>query len=142
MKHSLAAFVVGFVFAVGLGISGMTEPQKVIGFLDLFGLWDPSLLFVMAGAISIHFISYKLIRKRESPLIVKDWHVPTKKDITPSLLTGSLLFGTGWALAGFCPGPAVTSIASFEIRPLLFVGSMLIGMVIFQSLDKRIRFRK
>lgn len=142
MKNGLAALLVGFVFALGLGISGMTQPQKVVGFLDVFGAWDPSLIFVMAGAIIVHFITYKVIRKRSSPLLSAQWHVPTKKDITPALVTGSLLFGVGWGLAGFCPGPAMTSLASFELKPLVFVLSMFVGMFLFRMLDKKIQFKK
>lgn len=142
MKNSLAAFLVGFVFALGLGISGMTQPQKVVGFLDLFGAWDPSLVFVMMGAILVHFATYRLIRKRGSPLFSMQWHVPTKKEITPALVAGSLLFGIGWGLAGYCPGPAVTSLASFETRPFIFVISMIVGMYAFKFLDQKIKFRK
>lgn len=142
MKNGLAALLVGFIFALGLGISGMTQPQKVVGFLDVFGTWDPSLIFVMAGAIAVHFITYKLIRKKSSPLLSPQWHVPTKKEITPALVIGSLLFGVGWGLAGFCPGPAMTSLASFELKPFVFVLSMLVGMFIFRLLDKKIQFKK
>jgi uncharacterized membrane protein YedE/YeeE len=142
MKNNLAALVVGFIFAIGLGLSGMTQPQKVIGFLDLFGNWDPSLMFVMAGAIAVHFVTYKIIRKRISPLFDKGWHVPTKKDVTPSLVAGSFIFGVGWALGGFCPGPAITSIASFDETPVIFVISMLIGMFIFRIADKKFKFQK
>lgn len=142
MKNSLAALVVGFVFAIGLGLSGMTQPQKVIGFLDLFGNWDPSLIFVMAGAIVVHFITYKLIRKRKSPLLSPDWHVPTKKEITPALMLGSFIFGVGWGLGGFCPGPAITSLASFDKTPALFVISMLVGMFLFRAVDKKLKLQK
>lgn len=142
MKNSLAALAVGYIFALGLGLSGMTQPQKVVGFLDLFGNWDPSLIFVMVGAIAVHFVSYRLIRSRPSPLFSAQWHVPTKKEVTKPLLLGSFLFGVGWALAGFCPGPAVTSLASFELRPLVFVISMLVGMAIFKALDKKLKFQK
>lgn len=142
MKNSLASFTVGFIFAIGLGISGMTQPQKVVGFLDLFGNWDPSLIFVMVGAILVHFVTYRIVRKRESPLLSTQWHVPTKKEITPALVTGSLMFGVGWGLGGFCPGPAVTSLASFEIKPLVFVISMLIGMLLFKKLDQKLKIQK
>lgn len=142
MKNSLLAMVVGFLFALGLGLSGMTEPEKVVGFLDLFGNWDPSLMFVMIGAIAIHFVSYKIIRKRASPLLSADWHVPTKTNISSSLIIGSLLFGTGWGLAGFCPGPALTALSSLNARPLLFVVSMLVGMLIFQQVDKKVKFKR
>lgn len=142
MKNGLASLVVGFIFAIGLGISGMTQPQKVIGFLDVFGHWDPSLIFVMAGAILVHFVTYRWIRKRESPLLSTIWHVPTKREITPALVFGSLIFGMGWGLGGYCPGPAVTSLASFEIRPLIFVGSMLIGMFVFRQFEKIFPLRR
>jgi uncharacterized protein len=142
MKNGLVALVVGFVFALGLGISGMTQPSKVVGFLDLFGSWDPSLMFVMVGAIGVHLLLYRLARRRKSPLLAAQWHVPTKNEITPALVIGAVLFGMGWGLAGFCPGPAVTSLASFEIKPFVFTLSMLMGMVLFQQLDKRMKFRK
>jgi len=142
MKNSLSALVVGFIFAIGLGLSGMTQPQKVIGFLDLFGSWDPSLIFVMVGAIIVHFVTYKIIRKRASPLLSSHWHVPTKKEITPALVAGSFIFGVGWALGGFCPGPAVTSLASFQSTPVIFVISMIFGMVIFKIIDQKIKLQK
>ncbi len=105
MKQSLVSLVVGFIFALGLGISGMTQPQKVIGFLDVFGHWDVSLMFVMIGAIFVHLIIHRLFSKRKSPLFSEKWHLPTKKEITPSLIIGSALFGFGWALAGYALGP-------------------------------------
>lgn len=142
MKNALAALAVGFIFAIGLGLSGMTQPQKVIGFLDLFGNWDPSLIFVMAGAIAVHFVTYRLIRKRQSPLLSTDWHVPTKKEITPALIIGAFIFGVGWALGGYCPGPAITSLASFDKTPFVFVISMLVGMIVFRQIDKKLNLQK
>jgi uncharacterized membrane protein YedE/YeeE len=142
MKNSLAAWIVGFLFALGLGLSGMTQPQKVLGFLDVFGQWDPSLIFVMAGSIAVHFVTFRLIKKRTSPLFSTGWHVPEKTRITPSLVAGSLIFGFGWALGGYCPGPAVTSLGSFETRPLVFVVSLLAGMFAFKLLDRKIKFNR
>jgi uncharacterized membrane protein YedE/YeeE len=142
MKNGLAAFVVGFVFAIGLGLSGMTQPQKVIGFLDLFGNWDPSLIFVMIGAILVHLVTYRIIRRRNSPLFSTQWHVPTKKEITPALVLGAFIFGVGWGLGGFCPGPAVTSLASFDPRVIQFVISMLVGMYLFKLVDKKLKLQK
>lgn len=142
MKNALAALVVGFIFSIGLGLSGMTQPQKVIGFLDLFGNWDPSLIFVMIGAIVVHFVMYKLIRKRKSPLLSSDWHVPNNKEITPALVFGAFIFGVGWALGGFCPGPAITSLASFNKTPFVFVISLIAGMYLFKTIDKKVKFRK
>lgn len=131
MKQAVVAFFVGVIFAVGLGISGMTQPQKVIGFLDLAN-WDPSLMFVMVGAIAVHGFLYPLVRRRRTPLLDTKWHVPTRNDITPELLIGSAIFGIGWGLGGFCPGPGVTSLASGDARAFAFVGSMLVGMLVFQ----------
>jgi uncharacterized membrane protein YedE/YeeE len=142
MKNGLAALVVGFIFSLGLGLSGMTQPQKVVGFLDLFGNWDPSLMFVMVGAIGVHLVSYRLIRRRNSPLLSMTWHVPDRKDITPALLLGAVIFGIGWGLAGFCPGPAVTSLASLSVKPLVFVASMIGGMLIFRAVDSRLNLQK
>ncbi len=142
MKNALSALAVGFIFALGLGLSGMTQPQKVIGFLDLFGHWDPSLIFVMVGAILVHFVLYKLIRKRKSPLLSTHWHVPTKKEITPALIIGAFIFGVGWALGGFCPGPAITSLASFDKTSFIFVISMLAGMFLFKQVDKKLKLQK
>lgn len=142
MKTGLASLVVGFIFAIGLGISGMTQPEKVISFLDIFGNWDPSLIFVMGGATLVHFVTYRLIRKRNSPLFSTQWYVPTKTEITPALLVGAFLFGIGWGLAGYCPGPAVTSLASFEAGPLVFVVSMLIGMFLFRQVDQKLKLQK
>ena len=133
MKNNLAALFVGVIFALGLGISGMTRPEKVIGFLDVFGAWDFSLAFVMAGAIGMHAVAYRLIRRRKSPLFANGFHVPTSKELTPSLIVGAFIFGVGWALAGYCPGPALASLASLNIRPVMFVVSMILGMAFFRG---------
>jgi hypothetical protein len=142
MKTAIAALAVGFIFAIGLGISGMTKPSKVVGFLDLFGNWDPSLIFVMAGAIAVHFVTYRVIRKRASPLLVPNWQVPTKTELTPALVIGAVLFGVGWGLGGFCPGPAMTSLASLQSKPLIFVISMLVGMYLFKFIDGKLKLQK
>lgn len=131
-KQNIVSFAVGLLFATGLAISGMTQPQKVIGFLNPWD-WDPSLLFVMLGAVGVHLVSYPLIRRRASPLLDTKWHVPTRKDVTTRLIMGSALFGIGWGLAGFCPGPALTSLASGDIRSALFVGAMIFGMLLFKK---------
>ena len=142
MKNNFSALTVGFIFAMGLGISGMTQPQKVIGFLDLFGKWDPSLIFVMIGAIVVHAITFRVIRKKEAPWFSSEWHIPNRKDVTPALVGGSLIFGFGWGLAGYCPGPAVTSLASLDQRPVVFVSSMIVGMILFRFVDGKINFKK
>lgn len=140
-SQNIVSFIVGFLFAVGLALSGMTQPQKVIGFLNPWD-WDPSLLFVMIGAIAVHLVSYPLIRRRASPLLDTKWHVPTRKDITSRLIIGSALFGIGWGLAGYCPGPAFTSLATADIRSVLFVVAMIFGMLLFRKTEPHIKLRE
>lgn len=142
MNKILSSWVVGYIFAIGLGISGMTQPQKVIGFLDFFGNWDPSLVFVMLGSIVVHFVTYKIIRKRSSPLFSTEWHVPTKTKITNSLVIGSIMFGVGWGLAGFCPGPALVNVTSGQTSPLIFILGLVAGMYIFKVVDKKFKFNR
>lgn len=136
MKKGLASFAVGLLFALGLGISGMTDVTKVFGFLDILGQWKPALMFVMAGAIGVHAIGYYFVRKRHSPVLDTEFHVPKNKKISASLVSGAFIFGIGWALAGFCPGPALVSLASLDERPWIFVLSMIIGMRIFHYVSK------
>lgn len=131
-----AAFLVGFVFAMGLSISGMTQPQKVLAFLTIGEGWDPSLMFVMMGAIPVHFLSYRFIKGKPSPLFDTKWHVPNSKDVTKPLIIGSLLFGLGWGLGGFCPGPALTSAGAFNREALVFVVMMTFGMILYRIFQK------
>ncbi len=139
---AIISFISGVLFALGLGIAGMTQPQKIIAFLDVFGAWDPSLVFVMLSGIGIHFIAYRLIRKRQSPIFSTEWHVPTKTEITPALIVGAIIFGIGWGLGGFCPGPALVALASFKAKPFVFVFSMLLGMFLFHLVDSKLKIRK
>jgi hypothetical protein len=129
-------FFTGFLFAVGLGISGMTQPAKIVNFLDLTGNWDPSLIFVMIGAIAVHFIAFRLITKRKSPIFSKSFMIPNRKDITPSLIIGAAIFGIGWSMGGYCPGPALTSLATGDSLVIIFVVSVIAGMFIFKVFDK------
>lgn len=129
MKKEIVALVSGFIFSIGLGISGMTQPQNVIGFLDLQN-WNPQLLFVMLGAVLTHAILYRIIRKRNTPMFDSVWHITTKKEINAKLIIGSAVFGIGWGIGGFCPGPAITSLVSFELNVYIFVISMLVGMYV------------
>lgn len=137
-----SAFIVGLIFGVGLIISGMTQPQKVISFLDVVGSWDPSLMFVMLSAIPVHFLSYRLITKMSSPVLDLKWHYPTKKEITKPLVIGSILFGFGWGLGGYCPGPALVAIGSGTIQVIVFLISMTVGMWLFGVLNKKIKFNR
>lgn len=128
MKQSLATFGAGIIFAVGLGLSGMTQPGKVIGFLDFAGNWDPSLALVMAGAVLVYTVGFRARKPR--PLFAPAYQLPTVKGIDRRLLLGSALFGIGWGLAGFCPGPALTSLVTLRWEPVLFVAAMLAGMLL------------
>lgn len=140
LKQNLISFFVGLLFAVGLAIAGMTQPQKIISFLDPWN-WDISLLFVMAGALGVHIVTYPLVRKKKSPLLDTKWHVPTRKDITARLVIGSALFGIGWGLGGFCPGPGVASIATGDARVLIFVVTMLLGMALFKYTEAFLKLK-
>jgi uncharacterized membrane protein YedE/YeeE len=128
VKTGVVAFVAGVVFAVGLGIGEMTRPDKVIAFLDLAGDWDPSLAFVMVGAIGFHAVTYRLISKRSAPLWAEGFHIPSREDLDKPLLVGAALFGVGWGISGFCPGPAVASIGSAAAEVGVFVLAMMAGM--------------
>jgi uncharacterized membrane protein YedE/YeeE len=128
VKALLTSFVSGTVFALGLGISGMTRPVKVIGFLDFFGAWDASLAFVMLGAIAVYFVAYRWSRKMPSPLLAPDFSLPKRSDLDAKLILGAAIFGAGWGLGGFCPGPALTSLASGALPVFIFVVAMGIGM--------------
>ena len=128
MKVLLISFVSGVVFALGLGISGMTRPVKVIGFLDFFGAWDASLAFVMVGAIAVYFVAYRWSSSMPSPRFAPDFALPKRSDLDGKLILGAALFGAGWGLSGFCPGPALASLASGALPVLVFVAAMSIGM--------------
>jgi len=140
-KQDAVSFTVGLLFALGLAVSEMTQPQKIIGFLNLWD-WDPSLMFVMIGAVGTHIITYPLVKKRSSPLFDTKWHIPTRGDVTPRLIIGSALFGMGWGLGGFCPGPGLTSLASGDPRALMFVVAMIIGMLLFKKTEPYLKLRE
>ena len=133
----VVTFLAGIIFAIGLGISGMTQPAKVIGFLDLVSGWDPSLAFVMCGAIGVHFMAYRLQPSFEKPLYGTNFQIPKRKDLPPALFIGSALFGVGWALGGFCPGPAIVSVVSLDPQALTFVTAMLAGTFTYQLVNNR-----
>lgn len=129
------ALVAGLIFGLGLILSGMTNPAKVIGFLDLAGNWDPSLALVMAGAIAASAVPFRLAKGRATALLGGPIRLPTATDIDRRLVLGSLAFGAGWGLAGYCPGPALASLLSGGAKPLLFVLAMLAGMAVFELLQ-------
>jgi len=136
MQHRISEFLVGLLFGMGLILSGMTDPSKVLGFLDIFGLWDPSLAFVMGGAIAVGFFAFAWAKKRTVNFLGGALHLPTNSQIDKPLVVGAVLFGAGWGLAGFCPGPALVSLASGQIKAAVFVVFMLAGMQLFEMLGR------
>lgn len=137
MKQRGMEFLVGLLFGLGLIVAGMTDPGKVIGFLDLTGAWDPSLAFVMGGAILVGLGAFALARQRTTNLFGGAMHLPSSRDIDRRLVGGSLLFGAGWGIAGFCPGPALVSAGAGEPKAVVFVVAMIAGMAIFELLEAR-----
>jgi uncharacterized membrane protein YedE/YeeE len=132
----LSEFLVGLLFGVGLILSGMTDPGKVLGFLDLAGLWDPSLAFVMGGAIAVGLVAFSWAKRRTHTFLGGALKLPTATQIDRRLMVGSLVFGAGWGLAGFCPGPALVSMAGGQAMAALFVGAMLAGMGLFEGVER------
>jgi uncharacterized membrane protein YedE/YeeE len=132
MGEKLTGLIAGIVFGIGLSIAGMVNPAKVVSFLDFFGNWDPSLAFVMGGAVAVYAIGYQLIMKRAKPLFAEGFQVPSRRDIDARLITGAVLFGAGWGLAGYCPGPAITGLAFGMNETVTFFASMAAGVVIFK----------
>jgi uncharacterized membrane protein YedE/YeeE len=125
----LSAFASGLLFGAGLLVGGMTDPHKVIGFLDVGGAWDPSLAFVMLGAVAVHFLAYRWVRGSAAPLFADEYAIPKLRQIDTKLVGGSAVFGVGWGLAGYCPGPGIVSLGAGSRGALVFVATMLIGML-------------
>lgn len=135
----LMALVAGLVFGIGLIISGMANPAKVIGFLDLGGKWDPSLAFVMGGAIFVGLFAFRIAAKRSKTLLGDTLRLPQAKHIDRRLVLGGLAFGVGWGLAGYCPGPALASLVIGHSKTIIFVTAMVLGMAIFELLETYMR---
>lgn len=133
----LMSLLAGLVFGLGLMVSGMTNPAKVTGFLDLAGTWDPSLAFVMGGAIGVGLVAFRWARTRSRAVLGGPMQLPAARQIDRRLVLGGLTFGVGWGLAGYCPGPALASLATGGSKPLIFTAAMLVGMVIFEVLERR-----
>ncbi len=132
----MTAFVTGLIFGLGLILSGMTNPAKIIGFLDILGNWDPSLVLVMLGAIVVTASSFHLTKNRQQSLFGQQIKLPKSSNVDHKLIIGSLMFGVGWGLAGYCPGPSLASVLHGGYQPLVFVISMLIGMGIFEVFNR------
>jgi uncharacterized membrane protein YedE/YeeE len=131
------SLLAGFVFGLGLIVSGMANPAKVLGFLDLAGAWDPSLAFVMAGAIAVGLVAFAVARQRSASFLGVDMKLPTARHIDRRLVGGSLVFGIGWGVAGFCPGPGLVALGMGEAKAVVFVAAMLLGMGLFELLERR-----
>jgi uncharacterized membrane protein YedE/YeeE len=136
---ALTSLLAGLVFGLGLIVSGMANPAKVLGFLDLGGNWDPSLALVMAGAIAVGSAAFLLAKNRTRSLLGAEMKLPTASHIDRRLVTGSALFGMGWGIAGFCPGPGLVALGMGESKALVFVAAMLAGMAVFELLERRRR---
>ncbi|SCK45956.1 hypothetical protein VAR608DRAFT_4498 [Variovorax sp. HW608] len=135
----LASLLAGLVFGLGLIVSGMANPAKVLGFLDLAGTWDPSLAFVMGGAIAVGVVAFALADRRSASLLGAEMRLPSARHIDRRLVAGSVLFGIGWGIAGICPGPGLVSLGMGEVKALVFVAAMLAGMGVFELFERRKR---
>lgn len=136
---AFASLLAGLVFGLGLIVSGMANPAKVLGFLDLAGSWDPSLAFVMAGAIAVGAVAFAVANRRAVSFLGAEMRLPSARHIDRRLVLGGVLFGIGWGVAGFCPGPALVSLGMGEIKALVFVAAMLVGMGAFEFFERRKR---
>ncbi len=134
MRTLVSALGAGFVFGTGLWISGMANPKKVLGFLDITGNWDPSLMLVMGGAVAVTLLGFRLVLKFPSPWLQKEFQVPAKSHIDSSLLGGAAIFGVGWGIAGYCPGPAITALSTLSMESVVFVAAMIAGGLAHRAL--------
>ena len=133
----IMGYIAGLLFGLGLGISGMTDPARVLGFLDLFGAWDPTLIFVLGGAVVTTFIGYRLVLRRKAPLCGNAFQLPTRQDLDARLIAGAALFGIGWGLSGYCPGPAFASIAGLTMPLAAMLVAMVAGWFLARMIPSR-----
>jgi uncharacterized membrane protein YedE/YeeE len=136
MKYSVTSLLAGLIFGLGLMVSGMANPEKVLGFLDIAGLWDPSLAFVMGGAIIVGLVAFAVARRRTLSVLGFTIKMPANNRIESRLVIGSMMFGIGWGIAGFCPGPALVALGAGEIKAVVFVASMVAGMMAFEVIER------
>jgi len=137
MPAILASFICGLIFGAGLLISGMNQPEKVLGFLDIFGAWDATLAFVMTGAVAVSAIGFALARRRTAPLFAAKFSWPERRDIDTPLVAGAILFGIGWGMVGICPGPALVNLAGMSLPIVVFAAAMVIGMLGYELWQRR-----
>lgn len=134
---TLMGYIAGLVFGLGLAVSGMTDPARVLGFLDLFGAWDPTLMFVLGGAVVTNFVGYRLAMRRPNPLFASAFQLPTRRDLDGRLIGGAALFGIGWGLSGYCPGPAFASLAGLTWPLAAMLVAMVAGWFLARALAPR-----
>ena len=127
-RTTLPSLLSGILFGAGLALGGMTDPARVRGFLDLFGAWDPTLAFVMGGAVIVMAVAWRVVARMPQPWLAEAFHLPTRADLTPRLIGGAALFGVGWGIAGLCPGPGIAALVVEPMSAAVFVAAMLVGM--------------
>lgn len=141
MLRLFSSAMIGIVFGAGIAVSGMANPAKVLNFFDVFGKWDPSLLLVMAAALSVTFLGYRVVLRRPGPLFDLRFHLPARRDIDLPLIAGSAVFGIGWGIAGFCPGGAIPALGSGQASAVLFVAALIGGILIANGIKALSRHR-
>ena len=134
MKEKLIVIFSGLLFGFGLGLSQMIDRERVLGFLDVADNWDPTLLFVLGGAVTVTLITFRFVLKQPRPILTERFYLPTKKDIDLPLVAGAAIFGIGWGIAGYCPGPAITALVLKTWNPVLFVVALIIGSLTYKSI--------
>lgn len=134
---TVMGYIAGLLFGLGLALAGMTDPARVLGFLDIFGAWDPTLMFVLGGAVVTTFIGYRLVFRRERPMLGETFQLPTRQDLDARLIGGAALFGIGWGLSGYCPGPAIASIAGLSAPLFAMLVAMVAGWFLARALPAR-----
>lgn len=134
MPQVFAALLAGTLFGIGLTVSQMINPEKVLSFLDFFGAWDPSLALVMLGAVGVSAVAFRVALKQPRPVLAKAFQVPSRSDVDGRLIAGGMIFGLGWGLVGWCPGPAIASLALAHAESFIFVAAMIAGMLLYRLL--------
>jgi len=140
--NAVWTFLAGLLFGLGLIVSGMTDPSKIIGFLDIAGAWDPSLAFVMGGAVLVGLVAFRFARRRTASFLGGAMHLPSARQVDRPLIIGSLAFGVGWGLAGYCPGPAVVAFGAGQEQAVVFVVAMIAGMALYEAEDRLLHARR
>ena len=135
MQRTLSAFIAGLLFGVGLAVSQMTNPLEVLGFLDVAGDWDASLMLVLGGAVTVTFIAFRFVLRRTEPIFDSQFHLPKLSTVDKKLIGGSALFGVGWGIAGYCPGPGLASLSTLNPEAIVFVATLLAGMLVYRAFE-------